>query len=92
MWAFLLAAFITMWAVCGELVTLFQLVDALGENEGFTGVAITFFRGLLAVALVAVAVYVVKRIKAVKEALDGDAAAVAAALAPSAARQRIPLL
>ena len=85
-WAFLAAAAITIWAVFGELLTLFQLVEALGQGHGFTGVAVTFFRGLLGLAALAMAIYIPKRISA----LTTDAAA--AALAPPAPARRIPLL
>ena len=68
MWAFLVAATITMWAVFGELLTLFQLVDALGQGHGFTGLAVVFFRILLGTAMVAVAVYVPMRIRALRKA------------------------
>jgi hypothetical protein len=87
-WAFLAAAAITMWAVFGELLTLFQLVDALGQEHGFTGVAEIFFRVLLRLGALAMAIYIPKRISALSKApAAGDAGAMA-----RPARERIPLL
>jgi hypothetical protein len=91
MWAFLVAAAITTWAVFGELLTLFQLVDALGQDHGFTGPAVIFFRVLLGLAMVAVAVYVPKRVHDLSEAW-GRTDDVGAALPPAPPPPRIPLL
>lgn len=55
-WAFLAAAFVTVWATFGQLVVLWLLVGEL-TDEGFSGVTDTVLLVLVALALVALYVY-----------------------------------
>jgi hypothetical protein len=62
---FWMAAIITLWAVFGELLTLWLLVEELGQDQGFTATASAFFRLLLVTAAVALLVYAPWRMAAV---------------------------
>jgi hypothetical protein len=94
-WAFLLACFITVWAVYGELLTLWLLVDELDVDGGLSGVIVWIFRILLLGSAVAMVVYTWWRIPSIvvaeRDAPVAPAAGFAAAPAPARPR-RISLL
>jgi hypothetical protein len=58
----LLASFVTVWAVFGELVMLWQLLDALGGEQGFTPDALAVLKGLVVAAGLTMIVYTIQRI------------------------------
>jgi hypothetical protein len=64
-WPFLLAAFITVWAVFGELWTLWLLVEELSQDNGFSGVAVCAIKVLLAGAAIAMVPYTLVRIRSI---------------------------
>jgi hypothetical protein len=64
-WGFLAASFITVWAVFGELLTLWLLLDELGQDQGFTESSLNIFKVLIAGATLAMAVYTLQRIPAI---------------------------
>lgn len=62
---FLLAALITVWAVFGELWTLWLLVEELSQDSGFTGVAVIAVKVLLAGAALGMVPYTLVRINSI---------------------------
>jgi hypothetical protein len=79
---FLIATWITLWAVYGELYTLFLLLGELGEGEGFTSTAVWVARGMLILAGFAMASYTYFKLDA---ALSHKPAATATAEEPGQA-------
>jgi hypothetical protein len=59
------ASVITLWAVFGELLTLWLLAGDLGSDQGFTGTATTFLKVLVVIAAVGLAIYAPWRMAAV---------------------------
>ena len=62
-WPFLLAGLVTLWAVFGEMYTLFWLIGELGPGDGFTLFGIDVLRGLLIVGALALFPYTLLKIK-----------------------------
>jgi hypothetical protein len=58
----LLASLVTVWAVFGELVMLWQLLDALGGEQGFTADALAVIKCLVVVAGLTMIAYTIQRI------------------------------
>jgi hypothetical protein len=92
---FLVASLITVWAVFGELLTLWLLLDELGQDQGFSETALLIFKALIAIAAVTMCVYTILRILAIVN----NERAKPAGLAPTqvssrtvAQAQSIPLL
>ena len=84
---YLIAAFITLWAVFGELGTIWLLVGELASGKGFTSVGVWGLRVLLVVAGLAMFPYTYNRLKvavAKPEAKDEDGEAIAPADLPEA--------
>jgi hypothetical protein len=82
-WPFLLAALITVWAVLGELWTLWLLVDELSQDKGFSGLAALAIKVLIGGAAVGMAPYTLWRIKGIVNS-KRDKPNVAAAFGPPA--------
>jgi hypothetical protein len=61
---FLIAALITVWAVFGELWTMWRLVEELGREEGFTDFAVTVVQVMLAIAALSMIPYTLIRVRA----------------------------
>jgi hypothetical protein len=64
-----------VWAVFGELLTIWLLLDELGQDQGFSGTALGIFKGLIAAAAVTMCFYTVRRIPAIvdsERAKTGD--------------------
>jgi|tagenome__1003787_1003787.scaffolds.fasta_scaffold20762067_2 hypothetical protein len=55
----LIASTVTIWAVLGELLTLWLLFGELGADQGFNGAALAIMRGLLIIALLLTIVYTI---------------------------------
>jgi hypothetical protein len=83
-WSFGLAALITLWAVLGELYTIFLLVGELGSEEGFSSLGVTMLRVVLIVGALALIPYTAIKVKVAVEAPPeprGDSAAGEAGIA-----------
>ena len=65
MTGFLGASLITVWAVFGELLTIWLLLDELGQDQGFSATARGIFKALIVAAAVTMCVYTVRRIPAI---------------------------
>jgi hypothetical protein len=93
---FMVAAFITLWAVYGELWTICQLVGELGDDKGFTSLGVDALRGLLIAAGIAMFPYTYGRLKvavAKPEAKDAQGEAVKPEDLPDAEPEvMVPLL
>jgi hypothetical protein len=75
---FLMAALITLWAVFGELWTMWLLLGELGSEGGFSGTGVAVGRGLLLVGFLAMLPYTFTRIQlAIREKPDSDKETVA---------------
>jgi len=61
---FLIAALITVWAVFGELWTMWRLVEELGREEGFTDFAVTVVQVMLGSAALLMIPYTLIRVRA----------------------------
>lgn len=59
------ASVITLWAVFGELLTLWLLAGDLGSDQGFTSTATAFFQALLIIAAAGLLIYAPWRMAAV---------------------------
>ncbi|WCB93838.1 hypothetical protein DSM104299_02558 [Baekduia alba] len=66
-WSFLVSCYVTVWAVLGELLTLWLLFDELGTDQGFGGAALWIVRGLVLVALLVTAIYTWRRVPALAQ-------------------------
>lgn len=64
-WGFLVASLITVWAVFGELLTVWLLLDELGQEQGFSDTSLFVFKLLIAAAAFTMAVYTWRRIPAI---------------------------
>ncbi len=60
---FLIAALITLWAVFGELWTIWLLVEELGVEKGFSSLGVTVLQVLLVAGAVAMVPYTLVKIK-----------------------------
>lgn len=71
---FLLASLITVWAVFGEIWTMWRLFEELGRaGQGFSDFAVTVVQVLLGLAVLAMIPYTVIRIRAaVRKAPEGE--------------------
>jgi hypothetical protein len=61
--AFLAAAMITLWAVFGELWTIWLLIEELGAEKGFTSLGVVVLQILLALAAAAMVPYTFFKVK-----------------------------
>lgn len=66
-WSFLLATAITLWAVLGELATMFAVFDEIQVGQTMPEVALGIFAALLAISGVLLLVMSWKRIKTIIE-------------------------
>lgn len=93
---FILAAFITLWAVFGELWTIGLLIGELGVDKGFTSVGVDALRGLLILAALAMFPYTYGKLKVAvaKPEVKATKRGVAkpAALPAAEPEQTVPLL
>jgi hypothetical protein len=64
-WGFLVASFITVWAVFGELFVVLQLLEELGQDQGFNSASLVLLRILVGLAALTMAVYTVRRTPAI---------------------------
>lgn len=64
---FLIAALITLWAVFGELWTIWLLIEELGNGKGVTSFSVTILQVLLLVAAVAMIPYTLVKVKVAVE-------------------------
>lgn len=62
---FLVASLVTVWAVLGELWTVWLMLDALGDDQGFSDTALWVFRTLILVAFAMMLPYTIIRIPAI---------------------------
>ena len=61
---FLLAALITVWAVFGEIWTMWRIFEELGRGDGFSQFGVWVVRVLLGLAAVAMVPYTIIRVRA----------------------------
>jgi hypothetical protein len=62
---FLIASFVTIWAVFGELWTMWLLFDELSQDQGFSATALLVVKIMIGISAVTVAVYTVTRIPSI---------------------------
>ena len=86
LWSFLLASFLTVWAVYGELWTLYLLVDDLGRPEGFPSIAVSLLKLVFVAAALGALAYVFRKIQAVVQGTAVDAPAAQTQVAATAER------
>jgi hypothetical protein len=64
-WGFLAASFVTVWAVFGELLTVWLLIYELGQDQGFSDVSLAVFKILILATACTMVLYTCQRIRAI---------------------------
>jgi hypothetical protein len=97
---FVVASMVTMWAVWGELIVLWLLLEEIGEDKGFSGVAVWFLRCAVVAVMVLLIFYIARKTPAIvaptrkkPDAKDagaqfGEALVASGAINPVAPRRR----
>jgi hypothetical protein len=62
---FVVASIVTMWAVWGELIVLTLLLKEIGDDKGFSDVAVGFLYGAVGVVAILLLVYVARKTPAI---------------------------
>lgn len=85
-WALLLASTITLWAVIGEIVTIYFLLGQLDASGDVSSTAITIMQAALAAGALLAAAYSWRKLRWIVEtAAGGDAPALAGGFLPTEA-------